>query len=459
MSAQDASDSPEDKSDSSDSGDSNKGFLFRITTATAFGEGLDGYDLGVISVVLPLITKEFGLNSVQVGLIGASTLTGIFFGGPAFGYLTDRFGRRKIFLFDLIAFVVLGALQGVVTNNLQLLILRLLLGFAIGAEYAIGQTMLAEFVPSRGRGYRLSSLQACWYAGFLISVIISYVLIAAGVDWRVILATSAVPGLATLALRHGLPESPRWLLSKGRDDEAREIVTRYLGETYFDDEDLGEESTDKASFKDLFAPKLRTRTAFACIFYTCLVAPYFAIFTFAPQVFKALGVTDPRGSVIGSNAVAVLGAIAGTLVIERVGRRPLLLTSFWVMVVTLGLIGGWGAAPSLILIVCFVSFAFFNAISGLLTGVYPAEIFPSELRGSGVGFASAVSRVGAAGGTFLLPVGIEHWGIGPSVLVGAAICVAGLVATYLWAPETTNLSLTKSKSAKAPRGKVAKVST
>jgi putative MFS transporter len=435
----------------SGSASSNKGFLFKLTTASAFGEGLDGYDLGAISVVLPLITTEFSLSAVQQGLIGASTLTGIFFGGPIFGYVTDRFGRRKIFIFDLVAFVVLGALQGVVADNWQLLVLRLLLGFAIGAEYAIGPTMLAEFVPSKGRGRRLCSLVACWYAGFLVAVVVAYGLIAIGLNWRWILATSALPGLATLVLRQGLPESPRWLLTKGREGEAREVVNKYLGQSYFNDEDLGDESTDKATFKELFSPKLRTRTIFTCLFYTCLVAPYFAIFTFAPQVFSSLGVADPRASVVGSNIVAVLGAVAGILVIERVGRRPLLLTSFWVMVVTLGLIGGWGAAPSVILIICFVLFAFFNAISGDLTGVYPAELFPSELRGSGAGFASAVSRVGAAGGTFLLPIGIAHWGVGPSVLVGAGICVVGLVATYLWAPETTNLSLTKSKRATAPR--------
>lgn len=428
----------------SDSATSNKRFLLKITTASAFGEGLDGYDLGAISVVLPLITTEFGLSAVQQGLIGASTLTGIFFGGPIFGYLTDRFGRRKIFILDLIAFVALGALQGVATNNWQLLILRLLLGFAIGAEYAIGPTMLAEFVPSKGRGRRLCSLVASWYVGFLIAVVVAYGLIAIGLDWRWILATSALPGLATLVLRQGLPESPRWLMSKGREDQAREIVNKYLGRSYFTDEDLGDESTGKATFKELFAPTLRTRTAFAVIFYTCLVAPYFAIFTFAPQVFSSLGVVDPRASVVGSNIVAALGAVAGMLVIERVGRRPLLLTSFVVMVGTLSLIGGWGAAPSAILIICFVLFAFFNAISGDLTGVYPAEIFPSELRGSGAGFVSAVSRVGAAGGTFLLPVGIAHWGVGPSVLVGAGFCLAGLTATYFWAPETTNLSLTKS---------------
>jgi putative MFS transporter len=120
------------------------------------------------------------------------------------------------------------------------------------------------------------------------------------------------------------------------------------------------------------------------------------------------------------------------------------------MVVTLALIGGWGSAPALILVACFVLFAFFNAISGDLTGVYPAEIFPSELRGSGTGFAAAVSRIGAAGGTFLLPIGIEHLGIGTSVLIGAGVCAVGLVVTQLWAPETTDLSLTESKDAPPP---------
>lgn len=428
-----------------------KGFLARITSATAFGEGLDGYDLGIISVVLPMITSEFHLSAVQQGLTAASTLAGIFFGGPLFGYLTDRFGRRKIFVMDLIAFVILGALQSVVTSNGQLLTLRFLLGLAIGAEYAIGQTMLAEFVPREGRGKRLSSLQAAWYGGFLLAVIVAYVMVGLGIDWRFVLATGAVPGLATLLLRKGLPESPRWLVSKGREEEAKEIVDEHLGTEYYEDEDLAEESQETAKFSELFSRELWRRTAFACIFFTCLVAPYFAIFTFAPQVFAALGLTDPKASIIGSNAVAFAGALAGMFVIEKVGRRSLLLTSFYVMVVTLVVIGVWGSAPGLILVACFVAFAFFNAISGDLTGVYPAELFPSELRGSGVGFAAAISRIGAAGGTFLLPIGIGAFGIGPSVLIGAGICAVGLLVTHLWAPETTALSLTDAEKATPPR--------
>ncbi len=434
---------------------SNKGFLLRITAATAWGEGLDGYDLGAISVVLPLIIHELGVSSLEAGLIGASTLIGIFLGGPIFGHLTDRFGRRRMFTFDIIAFIIFGAAQLVVDSAWQLLVLRLFLGLAIGAEYSIGPPMLAEFSPSKGRGRRLSSLQFCWYVGFLVSVIVAYGMLAVGVNWRWILATSAVPAVATLVLRHGLPESPRWLMSRGRVEEARRIVNQYLGEAYFEGEDLAGESTKKPHYRDLFAPGLRSRTAFVCLFYACLVAPYFAIFTFAPLVFNSLHLSDPRASVIGSNAVAAVGALVGMLVIERVGRRPLLLTSFWVMVVTLGVIGAWGAAPSRVIVACFALFAFFNAISGDLTGVYPSEVFPSELRSSGVGLASATSRVGAAIGTFLLPIGLTSIGVGPSVLIGAGVCVVGALVTHLWAPETTGRSLTDTGGFKALTPKLA----
>src|SRR4051794_1178079 len=115
----------------------NRGFLRRITMATAWGEGLDGYDLGIISVVVTLISQELGISAGWLGLIGASSLIGIFFGGPIFGYLTDRFGRRRMFTFDILLFLVAGLLQAVVGAGWQLFVVRLVLGVAIGAEYAI----------------------------------------------------------------------------------------------------------------------------------------------------------------------------------------------------------------------------------------------------------------------------------------------------------------------------------
>ena len=422
-----------------------KGFLLRVTAATALGEGLDGYDLGIISVVLPAIAHELDLGVVMLGLIGASTLLGIFFGSPIFGWLTDRYGRRTLFTIDIISFVILGVLQLFVQAGWQLLVVRLLLGVAIGAEYAIGPAMLAELSPSHGRGERLGWLQTLWYVGFLGAVVIAYALTAANVGWRVILATSAIPAVITLVLRYGLPESPRWLLSRDRVEEARRIVNKYLGgEKYWTTEQMAGEAVAPGKFRELFAPGMRTRTWFAAIFWFCNVAPYFAIFTFAPLVFATLHISDERISTISANGLAALGAVAGMLIIDRAGRRKTLIVCFWVATITLGLIGAWAGAPGLVVVACFALFSFFAAGAGMLCGVYPAEIFPSHLRAQGTGFAAAFSRIGAAGGTFLLPLGVAHWGVGPSVLVGAVISAIGLTVTYLWAPETANISLTKS---------------
>jgi putative MFS transporter len=421
------------------------GMLRRMTWATAIGEGLDGFDLGIIAVVLPLITTDLGLTPVWSGLIAASTLVGIFFGSPLVGLLADRVGRRTLFTIDIGTFVVLGLLQAVVTEPWQLLVVRLLLGVAVGAEYALGAAMLSEFAPADGRGRRLAGMLVTWYGGYLVSVILAYALVdLAGISWRWVLATSVVPALITLAARFGLPESPRWLMGHGRVEEARAIADRYLGgDAYFREEDLDDDSgkVSAGGLKRLFEPGMRGRTLFVCTFYACNVAPYFAIFTFAPQVFAALQIHDEAASTILANTIAVVGAIVGMLTIERIGRRQQLILPFWVMTAALLVVGLWGSAPGGVIVACFAAFAFTNALQGNLTAVYPAEVFPTELRSTGIGFSTAFSRIGAASGTFLLPVGISAIGVGPCMLIAAAICLIGGTVSQLMAPETTGLSL------------------
>lgn len=237
-----------------------------MTLTTAWGEGLDGYDLGVLSVVLPLLIVDLGASPIWAGLIGASSLIGIFFGAPIVGYLTDRFGRRRLFLVDMVAFVVLNILQGFVTEPWQLFVVRLLLGVAIGAEYAIGAAMLAEFAPTRGRGRRLSKLLVYWYAGYLASVVIAYVLVDfAGLSWRWVLVTGALPALVVLIMRAGLPESPRWLIQHGRVDEARRIVEQHLGgDAYFRSEEYGEERPTRGGGSCSDRPCAAARSSSAC---------------------------------------------------------------------------------------------------------------------------------------------------------------------------------------------------
>jgi putative MFS transporter len=313
---------------------------------------------------------------------------------------------------------------------------------AIGAEYAIGAPMLSEFSPADRRGRLGAVLEICWYAGFLLSVIAGYFLRdTLGWSWRAVLASSAVPAIMTLAIRYGLPESPRWLLSRGRRGEARAIALEYIGDEEHFNREFSPESTSRGTIRELFSPAYRGRTLMVSGFWACLVAPYFAIVTFAPQVLAALHLSDERAGTIATNAIAVLGAFTGLLIMDRVGRRQMLIGPFWICAATLAVVGFWPDAPLWVIGGCFVAFAFFNALAADLCGVYPNELFPTHLRTTGVGVAAAASRIGAAAGTFLLPIGIKTIGIGPSMLVGALFCVAGAIICQRWAPETAGRPL------------------
>ncbi len=419
-------------------------FVNKLTAVTAGGMFIDGYVLGGIGVVLPLVQVGLHPSPLVLGLIGASALIGIFIGAPLFGYLTDKFGRKKLFAIDMAIFLVASVAQFWVDSAWLLFVVRLVMGIAIGADYAIGSSLLAEFTRAKTRGFRMASLEVSWYLGYVVAFSVAYVMVDVfNSSWQVILASSAIPALIVVVLRHNLPESPRWLMSQGREDEARAELTKHLGGSFVMP-DLGSEPQARHPFSALFGRKYGRRTAFASIFWVCQVLPYFAIFTFAPVVLEALGLKNELASALGINGIALLGAVVGMIVIDRIGRRRLLIIPFWITAGALLILGLWSGAPQVIVVLCFVVFAFFNAGSSVLQGVYPMEVFPTSLRTSGVGVAAAGSRLGAAVGTFLLPIGLASWGPGGIMLFGAAVLLVGGVASHFWAPETSGISLINS---------------
>ncbi|RFT43994.1 MFS transporter [Cutibacterium avidum] len=417
-----------------------------VTAATAFGGGLDGFDLGIISVVILHINHDLGLSPAMEGLVGAASLLGIFIGAPLFGYLTDKFGRQKMFMVDIISFIVIGVAQAFVTGGVSLAILRFLLGMAIGAEYSIGAPMLSEFAPARERGSKLAFLELCWRIGFLIAVLLGYALLWLGISWKWILATSVIPALVVLGLRIGLPESPRWLLRHGREAEAREIVEKHMGPEFFEAEEFAAESVGEDGYRKLFRKGQLRRTVFVCIFWTCIVTPYFAIFTYAPKVLESLNVKSQATGTILSNTVGAIGALIGLLAIDRIGRRRMLIGPFWVQMVVLLVVGLWTNAPSWVLVLGLAVFALVNSYSDILTAVYPSEIFDTDIRSSGVGLGSAMSRIGAFLGTYLLPIGMGTIGIKWCMVIAAGLCVIGAVTGQFMAPETMNRSLTRTST-------------
>lgn len=423
-------------------------FTTKLTGVIAGGMFIDGYILGVVGTVIAAITVDLDMSLFWEGLIGASALVGIFIGGPLGGWLADRLGRKPLFAIDLAIFIFGSVLQFFVDSAWQLFIVRLLMGIAIGADYSVGWPLLSEFSPRRLRGKLLAFCEVAWYVGFMFAFVVGYVMTTAfSVDWRIILGTSTIPAAILFLARLGMPESPRWLMNKGRTEEATEIAHAYL-EDPTDVLDITNEETRKGTFAMLFSPAYRRATIFVSVFWFCCVAPYFAIATFAASVLSDYGLGDGLIGAIGVNGLALVGVVVSVLLIERIGRRKLTIPQQWVCAVVLLIIGLWISAPPALVLICFLVFAFANAMCTALTGVYPGEIFPTEIRGLGTGFATAFSRIGAGLGTFLLPWSMHNLGAGVTMLIAAGICVVGAVVSQVLAPETMGRNLSETS---APR--------
>lgn len=422
-------------------------FHKKLTFFASGGPFIDGYALSIIGIALITMTPALDLSTGEIGLIGAASLVGIFFGGAVFGWLTDKIGRHKMYIADLIALALFSALNAFATEVWQVVLCRFFLGMAIGADYPIATSLLAEFLPKKHRGRLLGATFVVWAIGAAAAYAVGYLIRDMGPDvWRVMVASPAIFAVITLLCRLGTPESPRWLLSRGRRDEAEAIVKKVYGQQYglSDIASDSEGPAKEGKFLDIFRGQAWKRTLFVSIFWTAQVIPLFAVYTFAPDLLASMGMTGDANLYGGSFLISMLfvvGGVPGLWLVEKIGRRKLLLWSFGVIVLALAVpafIPNVQAAP---LFIALAIFALASGASSFLEVVYPNELFPTEVRATAVGFGTAISRVGSAASTYLMPVAILSFGAAGSLLIGAAISLIGLVATFLLAPETANKSL------------------
>ncbi|CAF1292465.1 unnamed protein product [Didymodactylos carnosus] len=411
-------------------------------TAIMFGAVFtDGYELGMISMVLPLLAVHMNLSSFWLGFIGSSALIGLFFGSLILGWISDHFGRKKIFVCSFIIITIATIFEYFVRNKIELVILRFLIGFGIGGDYSAGHTMLAEILPKRHRGSILGSFSVIWTVGYVCSTLIGYLLINKNSRiWRWMLVSAVLPAIIVLISRIGTPESPRWLMTKYRMDEAFDIIKKYINKDIVINNQDMVKPTEKSNFLTLFNKKFIRLTLFNCLFYVCLVIPYFAIYTFLPIILKSMDITQSITTDLLLNFFLLLGAFIGIGLTIKLSRRHFLIGSFIILTISLTLLSFLSntnkKALNILCIIIFAIFTLFMSAVCNLVVIFPAESFPTHIRSTGTGFVTAVSRFGSATGTFLLPLLIEYFKLRITLLILSSILVFGTIISILWAPET-----------------------
>jgi putative MFS transporter len=417
-------------------------FLRRITIFSSGGPFLEGYVLGIIGVALVKMTPELGIDEHWTGLIGVASIIGLFVGASFGGLLTDHIGRRKMFVLDLITIIVLSIACSIVQEPWQLFVLRLIIGATIGADYPIATSMIAEFTPRRYRAISMGFIAAVWYVGANVAYLVGYFLLDAPNGWRWMLASSVVPCVIILLGRMSIPESPRWLYSKGRTEEANRIVRHVYGA----DVVLDDETVEKTKIAKIFQWVYFRRILFVGVIWLCQAIPMFAIYTYGPRIIGAFGLGEGKAALIGELVIGtffMLGTIPAMFLAESWGRRPLVIWTFVIMTAALAVLGVVPDATLWVVIACFAIYALASGGPGNLQWLYPNELFPTDVRATAMGLAMAVSRIGTVITTYVLPDYLASHGIGSTMLVGAAISALGLVVSVAWAPETKGLPLSE----------------
>ncbi|MGW8428506.1 MFS transporter [Peribacillus simplex] len=426
------------------------GFHFKMFAYASGSTFIDGYIIGIIAVALSAMQSQFDLSLTMMGLIGMATLAGMFAGGTIGGYLTDLIGRKKMFLIDMLIMAIVSILQFFINDPIQLVILRFILGVAIGADYPIAGALMAEFSPKKNRGSLLGGLNGLWYVGYAISYLVGFLLLSVGdTSWRWMLLSSAIPVILMLVARLNMPESPLWLASKGRQKEAKAIVRKIFGDHVIMSNEP--ETKEKTTFLEMFRNGYGKWIFFVSAFWSLQVIPTFGIGTYIPEILAQFGFANGTREYLGSaviNIVYLVGLLPALYLIEKFGRRPTLIVPFLVSAISLFVLGATSGLNTsfVFILVLFIIYGTFNTAMGAHDWIYPNELFPTHIRGTAMGFITGVTRIASAIGTFFFPFILENYGLAATLYICGALFFIGFLISLFMAPETKNMSLTQTSS-------------
>jgi MFS transporter, SP family, arabinose:H+ symporter len=431
-------------------------YLAVLATIGGFLFGFDSSNIGSALGFLP-----FKLGPVATGIVVGGASLGSFVGALAAGPLTDRFGRKSLLLVDSGLFAVGSIVSALAPEATTLIIGRLIIGIAIGADSAIATAYIAEFAPKSRRG-SLSIIQQWMITiGILAAYVIAVIILklapdaAKTVDWRILLGIGFIPAIISLLLRARMPESPRWLLERGRHDDVVSAMKK-LGidvtlEQVRAEAQAVQRAREQVESQTNWTPAVRRALVVVCVFFVFQqitginVAFYYGPALLTPYIGKGDAIQTAISGVIAAGILAVVNVIATYFAfrfIDKIGRRRLAIGAYTAMIVFLliGAVGTQFTSGTARLIIVMVSFALFIAAFAIGIGgtgwLIQGEVFPTAVRGRAASIGAAVDWL--ANYALILVFPILQAGIHlPLVMVIFAIlCAMGAFFVYRFLPET-----------------------
>ncbi len=407
--------------------ESNIPYIILITSVAAFGGFLFGYDTAVIAGAIGYLQVKFNLTPMMVGWAASSAIWGCVLGAMSAGYLSDRFGRKPVLVATAILFAIPAYGSAVANDLTTFIVMRLLGGIGVGAASMLCPMYISEIAPSHIRGRLVTFYQLAIVLGINIIYVINLKISQAGDEawnieygWRYMLGSEVIPSIVFFVLLFFVPESPRWLASKGQETKARNILERINGKVTSDqifDEVQESLQSEKGKLSDLIDPKLRKPMVIGVVLALfSQITGINAIIYYAPEIFKSIGFGAESAftQTIIIGLVNMIFTLVAVWLMDIAGRKSLLIWGITGMVICLFATGicfhfKFDQGPWLLLFILGY-IASFAVSLGPIPWVMMSEIFPTKIRGIAMSIATFVLWIGVVVITQLTPVFLEMFG-------------------------------------------------
>ncbi|MCI2237507.1 MFS transporter [Paenibacillus sp. TRM 82003] len=418
----------------------------RLLVGSGIGWALDAFDVGLVAYVLLALRVQWELGDAERSWIASIGFAGMAVGASLGGLLADRIGRRQVFALTLLVYGIASGASALSWSLGALLVFRFLVGLGLGAELPVASTLVSEFAPRRIRGRVVVMLEAFWAVGWTAAALVGFLLVPASDDgWRWALVLGAVPALYAIVVRRGLPESVRFLMSKGRHAEAEQVVRQFeeSAGVRYSPGPLAQEAPAgavAAAAPGVWSRGLRRRTTGLWLVWFFVNFSYYGAFTWIPSLLFEDGFTVVRS--LEFTLIITLGQLPGYAVsawlVEAWGRRRTL-SVFLVGSAAAALL--YSAADSdPAILTAGILLSFFNLGAwGALYALTP-EVYPTLVRGRGAGSAAGFGRIASILAPLSVPPLLGAGGTAAVFVVfGVAFAVAAAASWLL--PETRDRAL------------------